>query len=450
MKKGILNIGIIALALLCSLGSIAQPSIPEGFCDKQGKENIGETKKNYSLYKEYHKQENYDKAKKFWLWMLENAPAFHEVVVMDGAVMYEAQALAQEDPTRKQELIDTLMLLYDMRALCFGTDKAAMNNVAIRKAYSASEVYGTKDWEKLQVIYKNTIDKLGVDAPAFILSSYFATQYSAHKKDLIDCDGFLNIGDMLMELSNQNIEAGKDVEDYEGVNQYIESSIPSECLTCESLTSRYTAAFDSKKSDVEWLEKAMSRLYHKGCSSQPIYAQIKDALCGLQPSAVCYRKDAEDLLAAGNYDGAVAKLNEAIALEGDLNKKAKDVLNQAKIYQKAGQFGKARETAKTALQYRGNWGEVYMFIGNLYAGSGAKCGGSSSINGVGVAWVAYDMYAKAKSIDPSVAEKAQKGMNRMAAYFPKLSDMWKFGVQEGDSVTIGCWIGASTRARSKK
>ena len=58
-----------------------------------------------------------------------------------------------------------------------------------------------------------------------------------------------------------------------------------------------------------------------------------------------------------------------------------------------------------------------------------------------------DKLQKAKSVDSSVAEEADKMIRTYAGYTPKDEDLFFIGLKKGDAVTIGGWIGETTTIR---
>lgn len=58
-----------------------------------------------------------------------------------------------------------------------------------------------------------------------------------------------------------------------------------------------------------------------------------------------------------------------------------------------------------------------------------------------------DKLQKAKSVDPSVAEEANKLIGSYAGHTPKDEDLFFLGLKKGNSVTIGGWIGETTTIR---
>jgi hypothetical protein len=68
-----------------------------------------------------------------------------------------------------------------------------------------------------------------------------------------------------------------------------------------------------------------------------------------------------------------------------------------------------------------------------------------------VYWLAYDYYQRAKSLDPSVNEKASERMASSAARFPTQSDAFFYQLSEGQSVQVACGgLNESTTVRFRK
>jgi hypothetical protein len=62
-------------------------------------------------------------------------------------------------------------------------------------------------------------------------------------------------------------------------------------------------------------------------------------------------------------------------------------------------------------------------------------------------WAADDMFNKAKSVDPSIAAEANSKSAQARKYFPSQKQCFFLGIQEGQVVSVGGWIGVETRAR---
>ena len=450
IKKGLL-MSVFGMALAALSFNAEASRLADGLgitdnCSKYGSDSIT-TVKHYSIYYEYFKQKNYDAAKSSWQYVYTNAPGFHEVVVANGIEMYKHWAKEATDPAVKKGLIDSLMMIYDKRVECYANTPEKECDIKIRKAYDALEVIDQKDYEWRAAILKKTMDECGTSVTGYILSSYFATQYMAYQAKKITIEQMLDIADDLGAIRNSIKDPNK-AADLDAAIDYIDQTLPIGDISCEQLIGFTKPKWEENKDNLEWLQRTYSKLYKVDCKEDPFFAQVRDRLDELDPSPDAKRRQAIRLLREKKYTEAIAKYREAIALEEEAGRKAADHLAIAEVYEVQGQFSNARTEAYKALDLKPGWGKVYILVGDLYARSGATCGGSGSINGVGVAWVAFDEYAKAKS-DPDFASAAQTKMNKMAGYFPLASSLFQMNVEVGSTVTIGCWIGRSTKARAK-
>ena len=89
-----------------------------------------------------------------------------------------------------------------------------------------------------------------------------------------------------------------------------------------------------------------------------------------------------------------------------------------------------------------------MLVGNAISASSSGC---SEPESWGPNWLAYDYYQRAKSLDPSVAEKASERMASCAARFPEQKDIFFREMKEGATVQVTCggW-NESTTVRARK
>ena len=195
-----------------------------------------------------------------------------------------------------------------------------------------------------------------------------------------------------------------------------------------------------------------------GCdSSNPNFAKVKaafDANC--KPKIVVdpdepKKRTCRSFVLEGDYNEAVSCYEEKMNNSNDVNKKAEYALFLAKLYYgQLKNYSKSRQYARKALEMRPNWGEPYVLIGKLYASSGPLCGPGRGFMSQRVVWVAIDKWNKAKSVDPSVADEANKLIGQYRKYMPDIEDLFSRSLKEGQTYTVDCWINEKTKVRAKK
>ena len=101
------------------------------------------------------------------------------------------------------------------------------------------------------------------------------------------------------------------------------------------------------------------------------------------------------------------------------------------------------------LEIKPEEGRAYLVLGNMYAAGAKACGTESQVSQRAAYWVAVDTYIKAKQVDPSIAETADKLIAAYRAHFPSGDDLFTFGYKEGESYTVDCWFRATTTIRAR-
>ena len=225
--------------------------------------------------------------------------------------------------------------------------------------------------------------------------------------------------------------------------------ILSPLLTCNKLTLIYNEeAFEQNKDNVEWLKRAGNLLQKErlgddgeltSCTDNPVFISIAETLYEIEPSAQAALNMAK--LGVNKSDWAMAKkyYTEAIEQEEDLRRKANTYMGLAYVNQKMGALSSAKSNCLKAGQLRKNWGNPYLYLATIYADAAGSCG-SNAVEKNAVYWAAINKLSYARSIDPSIADKAAKLISVYSKQIPDKGISFQLGYKEGDQITIGCWI----------
>ena len=224
---------------------------------------------------------------------------------------------------------------------------------------------------------------------------------------------------------------------------------------CAYFKEKLLPEYNADPENGELIKTIYNKLASRGCEdTDPIlvelrtkyerYAEAENARRQAQ-----YEKDnpavmAKRLYDEGDFSGAAAKYNEALEKETDPEKQATIYFGLASIEgRKLGNYSKARSLALKAAGLRGNWGRPYMLIGDLYAKSSRNCGDAFDQRVAILAALAKYRYAR--SIDPEVADEANKRIGSYSKSKPDSSEAFMRKLKAGDSVKVGCWIGETVK-----
>jgi len=213
--------------------------------------------------------------------------------------------------------------------------------------------------------------------------------------------------------------------------------------TCERLVPIYTRDYDANKENGVWLRRAVSRMYNKGCQTDPLFEKLAKSYADVTQSADAFNFVAGVLQDNGDKAGAAAMRKKAFDLETDPLKKARLKLREA---QGTRNKSRARALAYEALKYNPNMGKAYLYIASLYAKSANSCG-SDEFEKRMVYVAALNKAQRAQRVDPGSG--AGRYIKSYRGNIPSKKLIFQKGIAPGSSHRVGCWIGESVRVPSK-
>ena len=214
--------------------------------------------------------------------------------------------------------------------------------------------------------------------------------------------------------------------------------------TCERLIPLYNRDFEANISNAAWLKRAVSRMYNKECTEDPLYEKLARAYAEASPSSDSYSFVAVVLEKNGDTSGADEMRKKAFDLEVDPIKKANYKLKFAQYASKKGQKSKARSLAREALSFNPNLGKAYLLIASLYASSVNECG-SGEFQKRMVYVAALNKARRASAVDPSISALADRYIRTYSGNVPDKKMIFTAGIDPGTSYSINCWIGETVR-----
>lgn len=444
MRKVSLILGLFLLVGMSVLGQNGSTSTPTE--SKYGKDSV-QCMMNLSLYKEYVKQKNYIEALPGWRKVFADCPRSTKNIYIDGAKIYRYLIKKEKDEAVKKKLVDTLMMIYDQRIKYFAHEGQNSARKAV-DLYRFDKSRYNEVYDLATKSYKILKDK----TPAADMVVLFQASLKKLQKNEIDKAQLINDFSTASAVLDKQYNTQQDQKRKDRIKKYQEAIedlfAKSGVADCKTLVGIYSPKFEANKDNVDFLKQVLKILDKIGCTDDDLYAQAAEALYKQEPSAEAAYGLAKVFLKGGKYSKAVEYYKEAINhTDSATEAKADYYFELATILGgKLGQNEAARSYAYKALAIRPNWGEPYLLIGNLYAGSSKKCG-DDEFHQKAVFWAAVDKFIKAKAVDPSCAEKANKFINKYSAYFPDKENAFFNNVKEGDTYTVGCWINETTKAR---
>lgn len=461
MKRNVLIIGLFVVAgLVFTLNTQAQTEEQKQQVPKYGEDSV-KTITELSLYQEFYDQWKnqgyktntvYD-ALKSWRYLFDKAPRVTENLYIHGAKMYRRLIQKANDEERKEGLIDTLMMIYDQRLTYFPTSNGKSQEGKIL-GYKGVDLYRFRPekTDKVFNILKEAVEKRGVNTQSAVLVYYFRTAIKKVKNDEAEKKLIVETYDQISDIIDKNLEK------YEGSNsryynmwKTVQGNIENSFepwATCEDLISIYGKKFNKNPKDKDLLNKVTNILDKKGCTEDPLYFDVKTNLYKVDSTGDHAMELARMNIEKKNYEKAENYLKEATDLYDSDVDKADGYKLLAKVDMFLKDYPSARQNAYKALELIPKDGSLYIMIGDMYAASADQCGSNDLTSKVAY-WAAVDKYQKAKSIDETVADQANRRIRQYRQHFPKTETIFFHDLNKGDKYEVdNCWINETTTVRA--
>jgi tetratricopeptide (TPR) repeat protein len=153
---------------------------------------------------------------------------------------------------------------------------------------------------------------------------------------------------------------------------------------------------------------------------------------------------------AGNY------LKEAAEKAPDNTTKRDITIQIAETYLNMSNFQQARRYARQASELDSSWGQPFIQIASIYAGTISNCSRSRTIDRDDrrVYWLVLDYLDRARSVDSSLSNEVQRLYKSYEPVLPSDEDKFFRGWEAGDQITIDgsqyecySWINETTTVR---
>jgi len=453
MKK---ELYLMMIAVLASMGiSNAQAQNPECMT-------------NLSIYSEHVKVKNYDAAYTPWKMVYDNCPDVNRANFTYGERIL-ADKIKNTSGSEKDGFIQDLLNLYD-NSLKYFPSKFTKAGVGIDKALlkydnkmaSDAEIYSLlsdafkndrdnfKNPKALYLLFSSLVDLHGSGAKDLqeVFDAYddVTEKIEAENKKLTEAITKLlpkdSLGTLTSKEKRQLKVATTNSESYGKIAGSVDSKLGA-LADCGNLIPLYQKSFDAKKGDIQWVKRAVGRMFSKECTEDPMFQKLFEAQLALDPSADAYMYSGMLKLKSGDKNGAIGDFNKAGDLETDSYKKSNLMYKIATIYRRSGSKGTARSYAQKAINANSASGKAYLLIAALYASSANDCG-SSPFEKRAMYWKAADMAYKAGRVDPSLSGRASQSAASYSAKAPSKTDIFNSGMA-GKTVSFNCWVGGSVK-----
>jgi tetratricopeptide (TPR) repeat protein len=412
---------------------------------------------NFSLYREFFKQNDYKSAMANWRIVYKTYPKSTTQIYIDGIKLYESHMDNSKDSHTKSIYLDTIMMIYDKRMKyldnageILGMKAAKYLGTILQPSFDLNEDQLIEGIKKGYGFAEKSIKESGNNSEPAVLVLFIQSTRKLYASDEISKTTVIENYENAMSIleTQQAIAATK--EKAEQALPLVEKIIE-ECgvLDCKALIEMYEPKFKQNPNDLVFLKKMIRLLRKENCTDSELYALAAEKLYELEPSPDAAFNMANMFVKKSNYDKAFEYYEKAYSVTET------EPTTRATYYYYAGMLALqrdrlqfARDMAREALKLKADYCEAYMLIGEVY-GQSSKSFSTDDFERTTVFWIAVDYFEKASRIE-ACANDGNNKASFYSNYFPGKEEVFFRVLTVGQRYTVAGWINETTTVRVKK
>lgn len=390
---------------------------------------------NSNFLKESCDNRDYNAAAHYLKELIDKCPGAQESMYQRGVVVYKNKINRAKSVAEKNVYIDSMLLLYDLRAQYFPNNpKAGTAHILDQKARDYLK-YRPNDRAGIRAAFRTAIEAGGEQADPETVVAYYANL----------CDDYKNTDEVMPE---------EVIAEYDRLAPYFADESRAEfkkqfdaafglsgAANCENLEKLFTAKLAAAPDDEELLAQAVSLMSRAKCDSD-FYLSIAEKYYEVKPSSQTAMFLAQAFQGKNDFDKAVKYLNEALAVEQDPAEQELLLVRIALVALADNDVNAAAAAARKARDLNPEDGVPYFVLGQCYGLSAGHCQGFA---GQAAFWAAYDTMAKAVELlssDSEYMEHAKKSLGAFRSRFPSSEECFFNELKEGARYTVNCGTAA--------
>ncbi|MEQ8583949.1 MAG: hypothetical protein RIC30_15765 [Marinoscillum sp.] len=422
---------LLSLAFIVGLASmaIAQPGWNWG-------DSVDKAKEKNALYTDFVRAENWKAALGPHSWLLKNTPDLNASIYINGAKIYEGLADNTDDKAKTLEYQGKALEMYDLRIKYFNSEADVLN----RKAYVAYKYYRDDQpkYKELYDLFNKAFELNGNDVLINNLTAYMDVirRYKLSGGTITDEEVFEKYT-RIKDIIEVKIAEGGKASSLEKQADYVDKLLTATVdVDCDFIEEKLGPKFRQTK-DINLAKKIFGLMLQQKCTDSPLAMEVAIAVNEVEPNFGIAKFIGVKAASEGDLDRAKKYYEKAVELTDDNVKKSEVYLSLARTVASQGGKAAARSNARKALAFDPSNKDAYAFIGDLYMNSFNDCkAGESKVKDRAIFIAAYEMYQKAGDSEKMTSAKAQ---------FPSIEEIFSEGKEEGQSITVDCWINESVQ-----
>jgi tetratricopeptide (TPR) repeat protein len=409
----------------------------------------GTAKEKWTLFSDDFKMKNYKEAVNTFEWCLANVPDLNKALYIRGVDLYEQLLDAEEKGGKDAQKImayqDKILTLFDQRIKYYGEEADVLERKGKKAYFFLKDRTDPNKWKTMYDLYNRIFELNAKETTGSSLTFLMLSMVNLKAQKKMTEEEVLSKYDEISEVLdyNINIRKGRQSERWDDIQSSIDGLLAKAVpVGCDFVRSKMAETIRNKPEDLKSSKRAIKYMLNDKCVDDPLFLIAAQNVFKQEPTLGLASTIAKLYQQNKDYDKAMQWKEKAIGLATEQpEEQAKLHFEIAQILYVQGKKPEARTRAQKAIEADANVAsDAYTLIGDLYYTSGSQCTDSNPVKARAVYMAAFDMYQKAGNSTKMAQAREQ---------FPSVTDLFQLAMQEGQPISVGCWIGVTTTLRSR-
>ncbi len=389
-----------------------------------------------SYLKEELNNRNYDAAARYFQELVAARPAATVNAYKYGVRLYRAKVNRATSVAQKKAMVDSLMLVYDLRVQHFGNDpkegKAVILDLKARDMLN----FNGNDRAAVRQAFREAIEAGGEQTNPETVLVYFSNL----------CEDYKNTDEVMPEEIIAEYDRLSpffaDPAQLTYKEQFDAAFGMSEAANCENLEKLFRAKLEKDPENADVLAEAVRLMTRAKCDSE-FYFQVAEKSYEVAPTAQMAIYLAQSFKNKGDYEKASKYLNASLATEQDPAERQKLLTQIAVVELVADNVAAAAKAAREAIELNAEDGVPVFVLAQCYSISTKNCGEAFARQAA--MWAAYDTMSKAVALlenNPEYLDTAKQAAANFRASFPSQEECFMRDLKAGSSYRVDCGLAA--------
>ncbi|MFC5625396.1 hypothetical protein [Algoriphagus winogradskyi] len=363
-------------------------------------------------------------------WLLVNVPELNESIYQNGIKIYDEASKITTDEAQKRIYQDSVITLFNKRGEIYDNEKNWIEN----KAYYGYQYYkGDKDMLAGPIADFEKAMELNGTINYQLTAAYFDLVYRNYAyHQAYTGEEILAIHDKINKMLDEAAAEGTDVSSQKSTLETL--LVAMELIDCDFIENTLGPKLIADPTNEVLADQIFKYSVQYKCFNTNAFLQALEIKHAKEPSFSTSQVIAMRYMQEDNAAKAEEMWSQALTLAENDTQKAEAQFELAKIYLKQGKKSAARTAAREAANLDSSrTSDVYTMIAGMYMNSFNDCkAGNSRVKDYSIYIAAYNAYQRAGD---------SSGMANARSRFPSKEELFTEGMQAGQTISTGCWIG---------